>query len=214
MIDVSHRSGEGVLMDDSAEAVVMLSRALDQMDALLAGVHDEHLRLPTPCPEWDVESLVRHVLRSVANFVGVARGESADWRREPPALTERWLSDFQSCSHDLLHAWHQHEPPDVVEFPGIGEVPGRFRIDQQTAEFAVHGWDLWKAMGQPVKLDPDVAETALGFMSAALQPAARGEHRGMVAFGQEVPVPADAPVYDRLAGFAGRDPHWAAPRAG
>ena len=32
-------------------------------------------------------------------------------------------------------------------------------------------------------------------------------------FGVEVPVPDDAPVYDRLAGWFGRDPGWTAPGA-
>jgi len=30
-----------------------------------------------------------------------------------------------------------------------------------------------------------------------------------VPFGAVVEVPADAPAYDRLVGWLGRDPHWA-----
>ena len=30
---------------------------------------------------------------------------------------------------------------------------------------------------------------------------------GIVVFGPEVPVPADAPLQDRLLGFIGRDPY-------
>jgi hypothetical protein len=33
-----------------------------------------------------------------------------------------------------------------------------------------------------------------------------GEEGSGKAFGLEVPVPSDAPVHDRLAGFFGRDP--------
>jgi hypothetical protein len=38
-----------------------------------------------------------------------------------------------------------------------------------------------------------------------LRPEFRGPDK---AFGVEVPVPDDAPVYDRLAGWFGRDPGW------
>jgi uncharacterized protein (TIGR03086 family) len=74
-------------------------------------------------------------------------------------------------------------------------------VDWQTAEFAVHAWDLARATGQSTDLDPEVAQRGLDFMSAALKPDNRG-----AAFGAAVSVPEDAPVYERLVAFAGRDP--------
>jgi uncharacterized protein (TIGR03086 family) len=71
----------------------------------------------------------------------------------------------------------------------------------QIGEFAVHSWDLARAIGATAQLDPEAAERGLAFMSANLKPELRGD-----AFGAEVDVPADAPPYDRLAAFAGRDP--------
>ena len=37
--------------------------------------------------------------------------------------------------------------------PGMGEMPRRFPVDQLTAEFAVHTWDLARATGQDERLD-------------------------------------------------------------
>jgi uncharacterized protein (TIGR03086 family) len=73
-------------------------------------------------------------------------------------------------------------------------------VDWQTAEFALHTWDLARATGQSTDLDPDVALRGLAFMSGALTPENGGD-----AFGPEVAVPDDAPPYDRIAAFAGRD---------
>jgi hypothetical protein len=56
-----------------------------------------------------------------------------------------------------------------------------------------------------------VAEHALAWARGMLRPEFRGPDRG---FGAEIPVPADAPVYDRLAGWFGRDPGWTAAPAG
>ena len=82
-------------------------------------------------------------------------------------------------------------------------------MDWQIAEFAVHTWDLARAVGQSTDLDPDVALRGLAFMSGALaRPESRGDY-----FGPEVPVPNDAPPYDRIAAFAGQTrASWPPPR--
>jgi len=91
-----------------------------------------------------------------------------------------------------------------VTGPG-GEAPLRFRADQQIAELAMHDWDLARATGQPAELDPALAEHALPLVPRHAAARVPGPDK---AFGVEVPVADDAPVYDRLAGWFGRDPGW------
>jgi uncharacterized protein (TIGR03086 family) len=73
-------------------------------------------------------------------------------------------------------------------------------------EVLVHGWDLAAATGQPYDADPVVTQACLEFGEgfAVGAPEARDQMYGPV-----VPVPADAPVLDRLLGQTGRDPSWA-----
>ena len=61
--------------------------------------------------------------------------------------------------------------------------------------------DLRSQTGRIVRLDDEVAERGLAFMQQGLT----ADNRG-AAFGAAVEVPDDAPAYDRLAAFAGRDP--------
>jgi len=63
-----------------------------------------------------------------------------------------------------------------------------------------------KATGQSTELDPEVGETALAWGRENIKPEFRGEEGSGKVFGLEVPVSPDAPLYDRLAGFFGRDP--------
>jgi hypothetical protein len=77
---------------------------------------------------------------------------------------------------------------------------------QQIADLAVHGWDIAKATGQPTDLDPEVGQLALDWGRENLKPEFRGDEASGRSFGPEVAVAADAPLYDRLAGFFGRDP--------
>ncbi len=168
--------------------VRVLSRALDQAGDVLTAVHEGQLALPTPCRDWDVARLVTHLVNDPPAFVAMVRGERVDWSAEPEPVTEAWAQRFRSSADDLLHLWHQ-----------AGDDAAADRVDMQTAEFAVHAWDLARAIGYDGPLDPEVAERALAFMGSALSDDLRG-----AAFAPAVPVPDDAPVYERLAAFAGR----------
>ena len=175
-------------MSAASDSVVVLSRALDQAGDVLAAVHPDQLTLPTPCRDWDVQRLVTHLVHDPPTFLAMARGDQVDWSAEPEPVTEAWAQRFRSSADDLLHRWHQ-----AADDAQAGQV------DWQTAEFAVHAWDLAQAIGYAGRLDPEVAERGLAFMTANLT----DENRGG-AFGPAVPVADDAPVYERLAAFAGR----------
>ena len=97
--------------------------------------------------------------------------------------------------------------PAQADATGYGRVI-RSRADHQITELAVHSWDLVRATGAPVTLDPSLAEYALAWSQTMLRPQFRGPG---LAFGAEVTVPEDAPAYDRLAGWFGRDPGWTSP---
>ena len=113
--------------------------------------------------------------------------------RDAPDEPDRpgWTAQFRSAADDLIHHWHQ-----------LGEAADPGQADWQTAEMAVHAWDVARATGQATgRFDPEVAERGLGFMSHALTTDNRGE-----AFGPQREAPADVGPYERLAAFAGRDP--------
>jgi uncharacterized protein (TIGR03086 family) len=75
-----------------------------------------------------------------------------------------------------------------------------------TAEFALHGWDVARAAGAPYEVPEELGAVVL----AAVEPlAAMGRDGGW--YGPEVPVPGDAPAFERALGLAGRDPSWTPP---
>lgn len=174
-------------MSTPNESVVVLSRALDQAGDVLASIHEDQLSLPTPCRDWDVGRLVSHLVADPRHFLEMAAGGKPDWAGEPDRVLY-WAATFRSAGDDLIHHWHQQ-----------GDNADPAQVDWQTAEFAVHTWDLCRATGQAPPLYPEVAERGFAFMSGALTADNRGE-----AFGPPVPAPDDAPLYDRLAAYAGR----------
>ena len=171
------------------QAVVVLSRAIDQAGDVLASIHPDEWDLPTPCGDWSVRQLAAHLAVAPEHFLQQARGEEVDWVAEPEVADGQWASHFRNHGDDLLHHWHD-QPDDQAA-----------QADWQSAELGVHTWDLVRALGRQQRLDDEVAERGLAFMQQGLTDDNRGG-----AFGPEVEVGADASAYDRLAAFAGRDP--------
>ena len=171
------------------QPIVTLSRALDQAGDVLATVHADDLDKPTPCGEWSVRDLANHLASGPARFLQMSRGEEVDWSATPRVSDGTWATTFRSGADDLIHHWHD-QPEDQTDGAGW-----------QTAEIAVHTWDLARAIKRADDLDDDVAEAGLAFLQQGLT----DENRGSV-FAAPVSVADDAPAYDRLAAFAGRDP--------
>ena len=192
-------------MTSDADTIALLERALDQTAGLIDDIDASQAALATPCAGWDVRALVSHLTgQDLRNFLVSARAEAADWQTPADELGDDWAAAFQDRAAPLRAAWQAADLDRLVTGPG-GEAPLRLRADQQITELAVHDWDLAKATGQPTGLDPALAEHALRWSRQMLRPEFRGPDK---AFGLEVPVPEDAPVYDRLAGWFGRDPGW------
>jgi uncharacterized protein (TIGR03086 family) len=72
-----------------------------------------------------------------------------------------------------------------------------------TTDVLVHTWDLARAVGVAVALDPELCESAL---SSAQKNEAGLRSSGM--FGPPVDVSVDADIQSRLLAFLGRDPQW------
>jgi len=191
--------------------VGLVERALDQTAAIIAGIGAGQAALPTPCADWDVRAVVRHLVgQDLRNFTVAARGETADWQAPAEDVGEDWAVAFRDRAAPLMAVWRAADLDRQIAMPGGGQAPLRARASQQIAELAVHGWDLVVATGQQADLDPALAEHALAWSHQTLRPEFRGPDR---AVGFEVPVPPDAPAYQRLAGWFGRDPGWTPPGA-
>jgi uncharacterized protein (TIGR03086 family) len=192
------------------DTIALLSRALSQLATLIEQVPAGSLDAATPCRDWTVRELLRHIVRqNLRNFTVSAQGGTADWSAIPQELGSNWVDDYRRGAQTLLEIWRAADLDEKVLAPGGAEAPLRSRADHQITELSVHAWDLTKAAQLAVTLDDDLAEHALAWSRQMLQPQFRGQGK---AFGNEVPVPADATAYDRLAGWFGRDPGWQPPR--
>jgi uncharacterized protein (TIGR03086 family) len=197
-------------MTPANDPVGQLSRAVDQTGAIISRIRPDQAALPTPCTSFDVQALVEHVVKDLRTFtVRASRGE---WkpREDAGAAGDDWDATYREAAAALLGAWRREGALDgTIELP-FGEFPATWFLGQHITDLVVHSWDLARATGQPMELDPDLGQTALDWGKSNLRPEFRGDEASGRDFGAEVPVPEEAEVYDRLAGFFGRDPEWAA----
>lgn len=185
-----------------------LGSAADQVARMAEGVHEEDLDLPTPCSEWTVDDLLRHLLELTGAFTAAARKEPfpGDGSGRLPQLPASWQGRLTDQLDALVVAWRR---PDAwvgeAEAGGVtmpAALMGAVAID----ELVLHGWDLARATGQSFESDPASVKASLEFAAEMSIPGEEAAREGL--YGPVVPVPADAPDLDRLLGYAGRDPLW------
>jgi uncharacterized protein (TIGR03086 family) len=179
----------------------LLERALAQTGGVIALPRPDQAGLPTPCSAFDLQALVNHTVYDLSTFRRLLSGAE----REPPdrdLIGDNWPAAYHAAADGLMDTWRARSLEGTLKLQ-IGEVPVRWAIGQHLADIAVHGWDIARAVHQPVDVDLEVGQVALDWARENLKPQFRGQ-----AFGAEVPVDPNAPLYDRLAAFFGRDPNW------
>jgi uncharacterized protein (TIGR03086 family) len=169
-------------------------RAHEVFAEVLANIQPSQLSAASPCPDWDVEGVIRHVINGNQRVQLLAG-------REPIALPDDLMAAEAVSSrgaHEVFAA------PDglsrTFDLP-IGQLPGSGFIRLRTIDAVVHAWDIAKATGQPTDLDPELSTGLLDAAKQQMTPALRGEGR---PFGAEQTCPDSRCAADHLAAFLGR----------
>jgi uncharacterized protein (TIGR03086 family) len=144
--------------------------------------------------------VLNHLVRGNLLFVAIIRNEP---RPVPGAdhLGGDPLTAYQRAAAGLRKVFAEPGVLESVYEAPFGTAPGAAMVHVRIVENLVHGWDLARASGQPTEFPDEVAERALARSRRRLT--TRPEGPG-APFAVEVPVPADAPAVDRLAGWLGR----------
>ncbi len=153
----------------------------------------EHLDAATPCDEWDVGTLMDHMLETQRFFVGSARGEDVSLPSpNPPRLVgDDPVAAFERARSETLQTFGED---GVIERTGPA-------LGIAFTDMLLHGWDLATATGQDTTMPDRLAESAYEMIHGRFT----DEQRKGV-FGPEVAVAPDASAQDRLLAYTGRHP--------
>ena len=172
----------------------LLERALSWTRGVLVEVSDDLAGAPTPCADWTLLDLLRHMVDSLSALAEAATGSVAlaavpiDRTAGPEALA-RSLCDL-GCA--VLGGW-VHASARPVE---LGTRPlGRGVLTEVGAlEVAVHGWDVARSCGSSASLPPMLAA---GLLPVAARRVGPGDRPG--TFGPVVEAAGSDPASVLLA---------------
>jgi len=188
-----------------------LQAATRTLAGLVAGVRDDQLDGPTPCPGTSVAAMLDHMAGFALAFTAAANHtEPLGGSRPPSASASRLPGDWRTLIParlaDLADAWCDEAAWSGMTKAGGQSLPSEIAGVIALDEVVVHGWDLAVATGQPYAVEPRLLEVVHGFVRGSAEQNPQGTP-GL--FGPPIFLPDDAPLLDRVIGLAGRDPNWA-----
>jgi uncharacterized protein (TIGR03086 family) len=190
--------------------IVGLDRQAVRESARLVGqVTAADLTRPTPCADWTLHGLLRHMIAQHYGFAAAAAGDGdlARWRPRP--LEEDPVAAYNAAADCVLTAFAADGVLDgefpLPEFKRAPLFPARQAISFHFVDYVVHSWDVAMTLGSQVRLEPGLLDAALGV--ARDVPGGDARREPGAAFAPAVACASGSPL-DRIVALLGRSPGW------
>jgi uncharacterized protein (TIGR03086 family) len=193
----------------STGIVALDAQAVRASVDLVARATAGDLARPTPCADWTLHGLLRHMIAQHYGFAAASDGDGdlAQWMLRP--LGHDPVAAYRAAAERVLDAFATDGALDR-EFPlpelKVGLMfPARQAISFHFVDYVVHSWDVARTLGLPLDLDPALLEAALRVAGAVPGGAARAEPGA--AFGPAVEWSGGSGL-DQIVALLGRSPGW------
>lgn len=149
--------------------------ALGWVTQLMTAVQTSQLNVRTPCEDFDVRSLMGHLIGTAHR--GLATARRVPTRDIPHVITD--VPDSESAptyarlSASIREAWSPLAADDTV-VPPWGPCTALEAARGFTVETVTHGWDLADATGQPSNAPNGIADRCLSYAAAVVPDRLRG----------------------------------------
>jgi len=186
----------------------LMAGAIHAFEHRLGAVGTDQWKAATPCADWDVRTLVNHVVGELLWIPPLLEGrtiaEVGD-RFDGDILGSDPLVSASSAAADALVAASQPGAHERIVHLSFGDFPGGDYLGQVVSDVVIHSWDLARAIGGDDRLDPALVTFVDGFLSPQID-----AWRSAGAFGPAVDVDAGADDQERLLAQTGRSANWTA----
>ena len=122
---------------------------------IVSGITAEQVTLRTPCPGYDVASLIDHMVEAAYRAAVLGRGRTPAAGDDSPHVE---LADapaqLRRAAEEAAQAWGDDSRlSSSVTMPWGEAYSGATLVNMYLAELAAHAWDLALATGQLDRLD-------------------------------------------------------------
>lgn len=173
----------------------MHRRAQQVFTEVATQVGDRDLATQTPCSQWTVLDLLKHVQDGNQATVGHLGGSEVPL---PDGDRGQQLAAAAERAHEAFAA------PGALDGTvqlGFGEIPVGVFAAIRSGDLYAHAWDLATALETSTDLDPELGAAVMAATAPVLSPALRADGG---PFGPEQPCGEDRSQADRFAAFLGR----------
>lgn len=159
----------------TTRSVALLERAIGYTRGALSLVTVDLLDAATPCSQWDLEALLRHMDDSLAAFVEAGAVGYVDLTPAHDLPTaDRLVQRLRLRACAILDAWTARGEDEPIAVGGA-PMPASLIAGVGAVEVAVHGWDVARACGADLPIPPRLADelidVAESYVSHADRPA-------------------------------------------
>ncbi|PXX68713.1 uncharacterized protein (TIGR03086 family) [Nocardia tenerifensis] len=179
-----------------------IDRALDATSVIVAALDEGSMAAPTPCREWDVRTVLNHMVGGMHIYAAALSGTDSGADHESDWLGGDPQGAYAAAAEVDRAAWHRPDALDYTIHISLGALPAAAAALVHLTELVVHGVDLAVAIDRPDLADDELCGELLATMQA------RGgidKFRGPGVFDAEVPVEVGEPAHRRLLGYVGRE---------
>jgi uncharacterized protein (TIGR03086 family) len=188
--------------------MILMADAIDGFGQRLKVVDAAHWKAVTPCTDWDVRTLVNHVVGELLWVPPLLEGKTiaeVGDRFDGDILGDDPLAIWIDAAAGAQAAASQPGAQERTVHLSFGDFPGGDYLGQVTSDVIIHSWDLARAVGADDRLNSALVEFVDDFLSPQVD-----AWRSAGAFGPAIDVAPDAGAQDRLLAQTGRSPSWTA----
>jgi uncharacterized protein (TIGR03086 family) len=177
-------------------------RALDAFGEKVMAVRDDQWHGPTPCTDWDVRTLVNHLVSEnrwmPPLFAGKTIAEVGN-SLEGDLLGEDPRAAWQASAKEAAEAVQGPRAMERVVHLSFGDYPGEEYATQVFTDLVIHGWDLARGIGADDRIDPELLEATY----EKVEPMVKA-FKASGIYGPDVKAPRGADLQTRLLALVGR----------
>ena len=206
-------------LETKPDALALYQRAAQVMHEALANVQPAQLGNPTPCSEWDVQTLITHVSYSMECFAPVADSDAIARMVGDNSMVGYFdgnvagFVEFSGIPGAIEKAIDGYDLGDSVieDFLGVvhrdAEAKG-WAVDTSMLmacfmDALVHSWDIGVSRGQDTTLPEALTQACYTAYEPLLE-----SHRAIGGFADELKTADGSSMQNRLLSLMGRSPTW------